>query len=857
MMHDSDFLRMLLIQAGISATAIAVPLPLGAGMLLVLGLLVALRLASTHALSEAFWIGIVAALMAAAADILFIGNADTSILWPLHVFGIAIYITAYLMLKRISVSPQLSDSAPLLNALEMFCHQNMPVYVWTTDSDNKICTSDNFLREFGDQTQLLTPPVAAKSSLGTFKELPFSTDTNTQNSIASRKVKLRNLNKEDRYIILLSPETDNSPAWHSGIAIDITTEESNIRELENTNVHLFSVIQSIHEALVLVNSQGYISFANNKAISLLHLKPNYLSLNSFYEASDFFKLSEVKSAITKANSSTQPVKSACEWRERFLDLRVFHSGGNLALFVVDVTPYSAIKSQADLLRRAIENAQDAIIITKSSPIDEPGPEIIYVNTAFELISGYNREDVLGRSPRLLQGKNTEPEAIKRFRSAIEEGSHSTIRITNYTKNGDEFIADIYLSPVHNKDMEVTHFIAVQRDITEQVLMEKQQQQIEKMEYLGLIASGISHDFNNLLTVIQGNTDLVLELIEENHPVRNFLALIKQAGNQAASLTRSLLSYSKNETPVAEEIRITEFIDEITPLVGNALNKNHQFTLDNLCESDCTIWAEKGQLSSVFLNMALNARDAMQGHGHFRIQLQPINIRRPSKTHGYLPAGNYLQMLFIDDGTGIPPDYLPHIFDPFFSKKNTARGTGLGLSMAKKFAETHHGYIDVSSEEKKGTSFRILVPLSQQNLSSYSHETTKNNSNEANAESGEKNTILMVEDDELVASVGKQILLMEGYNVLLFHSAEEALEILTRGTPDIDLLFTDVQLTGDMNGPDLAKQALKIKPDLPVLFTSGYTSGAFDRAGWQMQNVDFLSKPYIKSELINKIAALLT
>jgi CheY-like chemotaxis protein len=370
-----------------------------------------------------------------------------------------------------------------------------------------------------------------------------------------------------------------------------------------------------------------------------------------------------------------------------------------------------------------------------------------------------------------------------------------------------------------------------------------------MDALGQFAGGIAHDFNNLLTGISGYADLAASATERDTVVSRCLDGIKTAADEAASLTSRLLAFGRRNVPERKPVDLNQIVREAASLLERLVRSDVRVTLA-LKHPLPAVAADLAQLKQVVVNLALNARDAMPDGGTLVLETRNIFL-----DDGYasmnpdVVAGNYVMIAVSDTGSGIPPELMDRVFDPFFTTKEVGKGTGLGLSMVFGFVKQSGGHIKIYSEEGHGTSVKIYLPRSS-GVQETEFEALQNA-----PVTGGHEKILIVEDDALVRQYVVTQIKSLGYTALEAANAAEALVIID-ADKDIDLLFTDVIMPGNMNGRQLADEAARRRPDLKTLFTSGYTENAIVHHGRLDSGVLLLAKPYRKSELAKMLRTAL-
>lgn len=463
----------------------------------------------------------------------------------------------------------------------------------------------------------------------------------------------------------------------------------------------------------------------------------------------------------------------------------------------------------------------------------------YLNAQAEALLGRSREGLLGKRIWDEFDAQGAPRFVSEYARAMAE--QTTVRFV-----------DLYV-PLQ-KWFEVNAYPAEEslavyfRDVTETRQRDEQLRQAQKMEVLGKLTGGIAHDFNNLLTVIMGNADVLTELLSHEPELQQLARMTTEAADRGAELVSRLLSFARRQTLVPQLIDLRQLIDGMRPLLRRALAEN--ITIEE--EHEPGLWpvkADAAQLESAILNVALNSHDAMPGGGKFRITTNNIAVTdTPGTSHLHLPAGDYVAIAMQDDGEGIATELMERIIDPFFTTKEVGKGSGLGLSMVSGFVEQSSGFMDIESHPAYGTVVTLCFPADR----AAAHEPATDEPTDEVLGGTER--VLLVEDNDMVRQYVEALLVSLGYRVSAAASGREALGLITAGA-DFDLLLTDIIMPG-MNGHDLAQAVLQRRPDIEVLYMSGFTDGTLDREGLVSDEVAFLAKPFKRWELASALRKLL-
>jgi two-component system, cell cycle sensor histidine kinase and response regulator CckA len=496
------------------------------------------------------------------------------------------------------------------------------------------------------------------------------------------------------------------------------------------------------------------------------------------------------------------------------------------------------------LSRAVEQSADMIMITDLHGIIE------YVNPAFEILTGYHRDEMCGKTPRILKSGEQGVETYQGIWKTILAGKAYRGILTNRKKNGELYYVEESICPVRDAAGQITHFISNGRDLTERLRLEAKLLQSQKMDAIGNLAGGVAHDFNNLLTIITSYAELALDTVPQQSPLESKIQEILLAARRAAELTRQLLAFSRKQPQALRVADLNQVIARIANTLPRLIGEDIEFTFVR-GEGLGRVRVDPMQIEQVLMNLAANARDAMPQGGHFRIETSDARVekieddRSPRKQEA-LPVGRYALVTVSDDGVGIPPRHLPHIFEPFYTTKPAGKGTGLGLATVYGIVKQNKGFIWAASERRMGTVFKIYLPCLGRRDNSSVAEDAKNEAVTRGSE-----TILVVEDEQAVRRATTEFLTLQGYQVLEAKDGIDALFVAKKHGSTIHLLFTDVVMP-NMSGGQLAKEMAELRPETKLLFVSGYAGKTvLDHKVLDVET-NFLQKPYSLKQLSRKI-----
>ncbi len=501
----------------------------------------------------------------------------------------------------------------------------------------------------------------------------------------------------------------------------------------------------------------------------------------------------------------------------------------------------------DMLRkfwRAVEQTAEMIVITDQNGAME------YVNPAFEAVTGYTRDEIIGKPLSILQSEQQGFELTQNVWQSMLAGNPFRGIVLNRKKNGETFAAEKTVTPLRDADGKITHFVSCDRDISDRRTLEAQLQQAQKMDAIGRLAGGVAHDFNNLLMVIGAYAELMQDSLANEHPLRRNVLEILTASRRAADLTRQLLAFGRKQVQSLQLLDLNQVIQQISRMLPRLIGEDIQ--LEFLPgENIGLVRADPVQIEQVVMNLAANARDAMPDGGKLTIETASITADDVYvQKHSMVTQGDYVLLAVTDSGHGIEPEHVAHIFEPFYTTKEEGHGTGLGLATVYGIVKQSGGYVWVYSELKKGTTFKIYLPRIAEGQ--FRARTVR--IDERTSLKGWE-TVLLVEDETPVRKSEQEFLTRCGYNVLEAANGEEALGIARDFPGPIQLMITDVVMP-QMSGAKLATELAQQRPDMRVLFVSGYAEKTVLRHGHIDVAAHFLQKPFSLKALSRKIRSVL-
>jgi two-component system, cell cycle sensor histidine kinase and response regulator CckA len=498
-----------------------------------------------------------------------------------------------------------------------------------------------------------------------------------------------------------------------------------------------------------------------------------------------------------------------------------------------------LAEREELFRLISENAADMIAL-----VDVSGRRI-YNSPSYQTLLGYTPEELTGTS----SFEQIHPDDHKKVMdAALETRRTGETRCLEYRirhKDGRWLTLESTASAVKDAAGEVEKLVIVNRNITERKYLEEQLGLSQKLEAVGRLSGGIAHDFNNLLGVIIGYGEALQQHMSPSDPMREAVDEIQKAANRAASLTQQLLAFGRKQVLEPKVLDANAVVSDVDKMLRRLIGEDIELQI-SLAHNLGRVKADRSQLEQVILNLAVNARDAMPQGGVLRIETKNAQLTDSDKSRfRYVVPGQYILIRVIDNGCGMSPELQSHIFEPFFTTKEKGKGTGLGLATVYGVIKQSEGYVWVESEVGKGTEFKIYLPRAE----GAAEETPQTIAASGHARSSA--TILIAEDEDSLRKLTCNTLRGLGYSVIEARDAANALSIAAETEVDIDLLLTDVVMPG-MSGRTLAEKMTAARPEIKVLYMSGYPDGAIVTHGVLNPGMFILRKPFTRDELLRRV-----
>jgi two-component system, cell cycle sensor histidine kinase and response regulator CckA len=666
-----------------------------------------------------------------------------------------------------------------------------------------------------------------------------------------------NIAKDGRRVCLLTngiPLLDKSGELlgYRGVDSDITQRkqaEENLRKSEKWNRVLFDTSP---DAMFLIDKQKRIKDVNNTAVNrygytreeLLSMRVDELSAPSLRK-----KVSARVQETFELTASFQWVHCRKDGSELDVEInssRIDH-GDQIRILssARDITERKLAEGRAVGLSKIFESSLNEIYV-----FDEKTLKFLEVNRGARENLGYTADELYKMTPLDIKPEIT-PEAFFKEIAPLRNGEKELVRFETVHQRKDGALYNVEVNVQLSSNWAPPAFVAIILDITdrkraeqEKAKLEQQLGQAQKMEAVGRLAGGVAHDFNNILTAIQGFSEFVYDGLSEGDPLRRDVMNIRKASESAGLLTQQLLAFSRKQVIAPRAVDLNESFEASKRMLQRLIGED----IDLAFGGGKDLWTVKvdpGQIDQILVNLAVNARDAMPAGG--RLTIETSNVTLDDKTPFYgeeSPRGEFVLVAVSDAGTGMSSETRRRIFEPFYTTKEQGKGTGLGLSTVYGILKQNRGYIDVISEVNVGTTFKIYIPRFEGKSEDRIEEPPP-------SDTFATETVLLVEDQELVRKLAQRVLARKGYKVLEALDGEKALEICEDYRGSIDLLLTDVVMP-KMNGKQLYDKISKAMPGLQVLYMSGYTDNEIAHHGVLEPGVNFLQKPFRPDALIRAV-----
>jgi len=637
-----------------------------------------------------------------------------------------------------------------------------------------------------------------------------------------------------------------------GAIRDITERKRREDKLRQSEEWYRSLVEDSFDGIFVQKGQKII-FANSRLYEMLHYSKGELEGMDHWLVyhAHYHEISRSWAAARMRGEKTTPQYEVRLQRKdgssfigeissRLLEVR---GEPGIQIWVRDISQKKRSERALRRLAIAVDQVAEAIVIT-----DTKG-NIKYVNPAFERITGYSHQEAVGQNPRILKSGQHDSTFYRGLWETITNGEPWTGQLVNKKKDGTLYREDATISPVRDSSGKIVNYVAVKRDITREIELQQQLLQAQKMEAVGTLAGGVAHDFNNLLQVVLGYCDILLRRKSKRNADYAILKKIYDAGKRGADLVRSLLAFSRKVEPKLHPTNLNMEIHKVKELLERTIPKTIKFNLDLRADLE-PIQADPSQIGQILMNLGVNARDAMPDGGILTIKTEKVDLDEEyCSSNLEVKPGCYVLLTFSDSGHGMDKQTLEHVFEPFFSTKEVGKGTGLGLATVYGIVKLHGGHITCSSEPRLGTTFNIYLPAHK--IDKVSDIPTDQSDIPGGTE-----TILLVEDEDVVRELSTELLDGFGYHVITASNGKEALEIYRREGERISLVILDL-IMPEMDGRQCLAEILRVDPNARILIASGYSEqGPGGKDILAKGAMGFVEKPYDIGELLEAIRKIL-
>lgn len=630
------------------------------------------------------------------------------------------------------------------------------------------------------------------------------------------------------------------------------------QQLKESEEVFRAVSTSAQDALVMIDDRGRVSFWNDAAANITgYAVEEALGMEIYSLISPMFTAEQWQRRLAHFAQTGQGDLIGRLTRGHFLCKRgqmitvefslssvKLRGRWHVVAVARDITAQLEREQQLARLGLAIEQSSDTVVIT------DPDGKILYVNPATSRITGYALEELIGHKPSVFKSGKHDQAFYRGLWETLLQGRSWSGRLVNKKKDGTFYEEVATISPVRDGSERIINYVAVKRDVTRETALQEQMTWAQRMDAVGRLAGGMAHDFNNLLAVVLNYCSFIAEELPADSAIRGDLDEIRKAAQRGATLTKQLLTFSRKQMARPEVLEISRPLREMENLLRRQLGEQIELLL-HVGKELWKVEIDHGQFEQVLMNLVINARDAMPGGGKVKVELTNFSTdEKFLQQHPEVKPGQYVRLTMSDTGCGMSEEVAQRIFEPFFTTKEKGKGTGLGLATVYGVIAQAGGSIWVESQLGSGSLFTILLPRTEKD-----RLPTETASAVAPASLHGEETVLVVEDEDSVRELTRRILDKNGYRVLTAGNAAEALEMESRHHNKIDLLLTDV-IMPKVTGPELAEQMRRIRPEILVLFMSGYADTVMSDQGVLEKVGRLIRKPFTEEVLLQRIRELL-
>ncbi len=633
----------------------------------------------------------------------------------------------------------------------------------------------------------------------------------------------------------------------------VRKEQASDEELRNAGKFLNTIMESITHPFCVIDLKTFSIEISNPAAKAEALDPSKTKCHEYFfnrdKPCDPNECGCVLDEVKRTGKAVSFVETRSHGNDtKFIEHRaypVFDNDGQIVKLIeywTDVSDLKKMEQERMMLAAAVEQSAESIVIASRSG------NIHYVNPAFESSSGYEKHEARGRNFLGITSNDTDNGFYRQIWETVIQGISWKGRLTSKKKDGTLYEESAVISPILDENGLITNFVAVKRDVTAEVELEKQIRHAQKMEAVGTLAGGIAHDFNNLLQIILSYSDMLLADDSRAASEVRKLAAIRHAASNGAELVKQLLAFGRKSPVVLKPVDLNAEVQRIADLLFRTIPKMIEIKL-NLHSGLHIVEVDSAHFEQVILNLATNARDAMPEGGMLLLETRNVIVDdKFCDKHPELKPGKYVLLTVSDSGSGMEKHVVSRIFEPFFSTKESGKGTGLGLSTAFGIVHAHKGHIVCESQIGFGTSFSIYLPASQ--TLPETDQTVVITTSFLGSE-----TILVVEDDHQMQELLVELLESVGYEIITARNGVEALEVYRNKRDDISLIILDL-IMPQMGGKQCLEALMKLNPHVRVIVASGYSDDGPISEVLEMGARAFINKPFDGRQMLKIIREVL-
>ncbi len=638
-----------------------------------------------------------------------------------------------------------------------------------------------------------------------------------------------------------------------GIVHDLTDRKLAETALRESEARFRELADMLPLTVFEIDDHGNLTFANRNALATFgYDRADYekgMNVFQIIAPEDRSRAIEKASAVMSGEKSDGTEYTAMRKNGELFPIVVFSSGlgkkrKGLRGIILDQTEQKRAEEQLRLQSTALQSAANAIVIT-----DRDGT-VTWVNSSYSRLTGYSFEEVKGKSTRILKSGKQDPAFYKNLWDTVLSGRTWSNEIVNKRKDGSLYNEEMTITPVRNAQGVITHFVAIKQDVTERKTLQEHLIHAQKMEGIGTLAGGIAHDFNNILGIILGYSTLLVHTKNNAEKFSENMAAINQAVQRGANLVRQILTFARKSETTFELVDVNTTARELLSMLMQTFPKVVTFS-DSIQQGLPLINADPSQIHQALLNLCVNARDAMPKGGTLSLSTGLVSGEDLRKRLSDASESQYVFVAVSDTGVGMTEHLKSRIFEPFFTTKEPGKGTGLGLAVVYGIVRAHRGFVDVQSEQGKGTTFRLHFPVHSGMKEEYKARKVKN----GELPHGSSEAILVVEDEELLLAMVRVLLEESGYKVFTALDGKEALAVYNLHKNEIKLVLTDMGLPR-LSGTEEFISLREINPDIKVILASGYIDAELKTEMLKAGARAFLQKPYVPGDVLRIIREVL-